>query len=86
MKEDILTTLEQRVAKAIGMIQSLNHQINTLTQENRLLKQEQDEWRKELTNLIQKLDKIEIKPSTPSIVNDLLANEIIVETEETITL
>jgi len=59
MYENILSTLEQKVGRAVELIELLRLQVEELEQENSHLKEEQNRWRHDLTTLIHKFDEIE---------------------------
>ena len=57
---DILSALEQKIGSAIEHIEQLKQQIDTLKNENRQLRHEQELWRRDLSALVQKFDKIDL--------------------------
>jgi len=56
MVEALLSQLEQKVARAIDVIELLQLQVKSLEAENASLKTEHEKWQQELTTLIERLD------------------------------
>lgn len=76
MQNDILATLENKIEHAAELIHQQREQISQLQSENQSLKQEQAEWRNELSNLLKKLDGIDT-PATE--VAEVDAVEVVAE-------
>lgn len=63
MAHELLAELEQKVAHAVEIIDLLRLQIEELEEENTSLKVEHEKWRRDLTALIQRFDKLELEES-----------------------
>lgn len=59
MIQDLLFQFEQKVDNAIELIELLRLQIEELEEENTALRGEQEKWRDDLVNLINRFDQID---------------------------
>lgn len=59
MTNDLLFQLEQKVARALELIELLRLQVEALDEENLALKAEQEKWRNDLSALLKRFDPIE---------------------------
>lgn len=70
MTSDLLLQLEKKVAHAVEVIELLRMQVEELEDvnqslkiENQNLKTEHEQWRNDLSSLIQRFDKIDVEPN-----------------------
>jgi|GEM_PF-3008235 cell division protein ZapB len=70
MIRKLFSQLEQKVGHALDVIELLRLQIEELEEENALLRSEQEQWRDDLVNLVQRFDQMGEPPTTARALNE----------------